>query len=98
MEPFGESGVGDDAAAVVEHGVADEVVDERGDLGAELVGFGVELGEGFGEAVEDLDVAAVQGAPQLVLVVAGDAPGGAVAHHAFRPAGWLAVDRSGATS
>jgi hypothetical protein len=82
VQPFGEPGVGDDATAVVEHGVADEAVDERGDLGAELLGLGVELGEGLGEAVGDLDVAAVERAPELVLVVAGDARRGAVAHHA----------------
>ena len=80
----GMPGVGDDELAVVEHDVADEPVEERLDLVAELVGSRVELLERLGQAVGDLDVAAAQLAEQLDVVVAGHAervPGGDHRHH-----------------
>jgi hypothetical protein len=81
VESFGETRVGYDAAALIEHGVADETVDEVRDLTAELLWFAVELGERLGQAVGDLHVAAVEGAPQLVLVVARHTGSAAVADH-----------------
>jgi hypothetical protein len=82
VQPFGEPGVGNDAAPVVDHRMADQAVDELGHLDAELLGLGIELGDGLSEAVGNLDVAAFERAPQLVLVVARDACRGSVSDHA----------------
>ena len=49
-------GVRDDELAVVEHGVADEPIEEVACLLAELLRLGFELLEGLGEAVGDLHV------------------------------------------
>ncbi len=65
--------MGDDEAPVVEDVVADEAVDERRDAGGELGRLGGELRQRLFQPVPDGDVAALQGAQQLDLVVARDA-------------------------
>jgi hypothetical protein len=77
-----QPGVRHNQTSAVEDVVADQAVEERLDLLAELLGFAVELGEGLGEPVCDLHVAAAHGAQQLVLVVARHAQGVAGCHHA----------------
>jgi hypothetical protein len=65
--------VGDDETPAIEQVVADQVVNKGCDLFTELLGLSVELREGFGKAVGDLDVLATEGAEELDVVVAGDA-------------------------
>ena len=60
MVALDEAGVGHHQAPAVEHVVADQAVDEPVDLGAELLGLGVELLHGGVQAVAALDVLAAQ--------------------------------------
>ena len=79
------AGMGDDQLAVVEDVVADQAVEELGQLLAErlanVVGQGVDLGQRLGQAVRDLHVLAAELPQQLHVVVAGHAQGRA----ALRP-------------
>ena len=65
--------MGDDQISTVKDVVADEIVEKRGHLFAELLRFIFELGEGLGEPLSDAYVLAAQLAGQLHVVVAGDA-------------------------
>ncbi len=70
--------------------MADQAVDEVPHLGAELLALPLHLRDGLGEPVGELDLAALQVAAVLVLVVAGDAQGVARpdhGHHAAQHAG-----------
>jgi hypothetical protein len=85
-----EPGVRDHEPAAVEHVVADQALDERFHLGDELRRLGVELGERLRQAVSELDVAPVELAGQLLLVVARHADrrsGRDHAHHQAQHAG-----------
>ena len=73
--------MGDDEIAAVEHVVADQAADEGRRLVGELVRFVLELLQGLGEAVGDLDIAPLQLAQQLDVVVAGNAQSGSRRHH-----------------
>ena len=64
-------GVGDHEPPVVEHEVADELVDEVRDSGAELLRLRLELPEALGQAVRDPDVAPAQLPHELDVVVPG---------------------------
>lgn len=64
--------------------MADEAVDERRDLLGELGWLVGQLGQGLGEAVARGHVAPAQRPQELHVVVAGDAQGVAVGHHADR--------------
>ncbi len=77
--------MGDDELAVVEDVVADQAIQprlERFDEGRSIVRRQrLDLGEALGQAVGDLDVSSLEGAEQLLLVVARDAPAGACVDH-----------------
>ncbi len=79
--PLGQTGVTDDQPAAVEDVVADEAVDELPYLGDELLALARHLLDGLGEAVGVLDLAALEVAAVLVLVVAGHAQRVARLHH-----------------
>ena len=79
------AGVGDDQAALVEHEVAHQLVDEAHDFAAKFGGAFGYLVEGSGKAVGALHLAALQGAQQAGVVVAGHAQGGACFHHIHDP-------------
>ena len=81
MHRFGQPGVRDDQRPAVEHGVADEIVDERSHVAAERVGLGRQLAHRLGQPVAERDVAPVERPLQLVLVVAGNAQRHARADH-----------------
>ena len=81
-----QAGVGDHQPPRVQHVVAHQAVEERGDLGGEGCRLRAELGERLRQAVAHPDVAAAQRAQQLGLVVAGNAERGAGRHHAHRRA------------
>ncbi len=82
MVLLGQAGVADDQGAPVEDVVADQRLDELLGLLAEGRVLALQLLDGLGQAVGDLDLAAVQVAAELVLVVAGDAQGVAGGDHA----------------
>ena len=72
--------------------MADEAVEEFGQLLAErlpdLVGQGVDFGERVGQSVRDLHVPASELPQQLHVVIAGHAEGRSAAHHvAHQPHG-----------
>jgi hypothetical protein len=64
--------VRDDQAAIVEHVVADERVDEVGHACAKVRRLGLELGERLREPVRDLHVAPAELAHQLDVVIPGN--------------------------
>ena len=78
---LGQACMGDDEATAVEDVVADEPVDELGDLAGKLGAAPIELLERLGKPMGHLDVAASQGTAQLVLVVAEDAERAAASNH-----------------
>ena len=71
--------VSDDQLAIVEDKVADETVEELGEVVAEGTSYVarqvVDLGERIGQPVRDLDVLASELLQQLHIMVAGDAQG-----------------------
>ena len=81
MHRLGKSRVRDDQGAAVEHGVADETVDEGSDLVSELLRLGGELRHRLRQSVAERHVLAVERALELVLVVPRDAHGRAGADH-----------------
>ncbi|GEM_PF-5104843 len=74
--------MGDDQFAVVEDVVAHQAVEELADRLPELSGLTVELGDGVSQAVRDLDVAPLELAHQLHVVVARRAEGVSGLDHA----------------
>jgi len=73
--------VRDDEPAVVEHGMADEALEEVADLVAKLRLLPVELLERLPQPVRDLHVATLELAHKLCVVVAGQADRGAGGGH-----------------
>jgi hypothetical protein len=73
LELLPEAGVRHDELAVVEHVVAHQIIDERGDAFAEGSGGRGELIDGFLQTVAELHVLAAQLPEQLGLVVARNA-------------------------
>ncbi|MGX1117124.1 hypothetical protein RKD37_002487 [Streptomyces ambofaciens] len=87
---LGQTGVADHEPAAVEDVVADQAVDELPYLGAELLALAVHLLDRLGESVGVLDLAALEEAAVLVLVVARHAQRVARldhGHHAAQHAG-----------
>ena len=72
MHLFWQPGMGDNEASLVEHVMADERVDELRHLGPELRWFDTELLKAPVETVSGRDVATLQGAEQLHLMIAGE--------------------------
>ena len=79
-----QPGVGDDEPAAVEHQVGDQPVAPVAHLRAELLGLGVELGEGQLQPVGALHVVPVERADQLRLVVSRDGERVPSRRHAHR--------------
>ena len=82
MVALGQSRVGDDEPAAVEDVVRLQGVAELQHAGAERRGLARQLVQRLAQAVRDLDVAALQRAHQLLLVVAAHRQRGARLHHA----------------
>ncbi len=86
---FSQPGVSDHQLALVQDVMADEGVDELPHLAPELGVLGVlalQLLDGLGEPVGELDLAAREITAELVLVVAGDTQGVARRHHGHHAA------------